>query len=98
MVPTVTATLPCLESHCCILDDIADIINNAKRTSASANDTANDALDKLKKLQSEIDNITVPQTDSFDDILKDVDQSGKCPDWLFILYTPSQSLGSNLLR
>ncbi|XP_072567322.1 laminin subunit alpha-3 isoform X1 [Paramormyrops kingsleyae] len=58
-------------------DDIADIIDNAKRTTASANDTANDALDKLKKLQSEIDNITVPQADSFDDILKDVDQSVK---------------------
>uniref|UniRef100_A0A8C9W9F3 Laminin subunit alpha 3 n=1 Tax=Scleropages formosus TaxID=113540 RepID=A0A8C9W9F3_SCLFO len=59
-------------------DDINDMINNAKNAAAAANDTANDALNRLKTIQDEMDKIKiVPQTSNFDKILNDVDQSVK---------------------
>ncbi|MFT7812246.1 laminin subunit alpha-3 [Arapaima gigas] len=59
-------------------DDINDMINEAKRTAAAANNTASNTLNKLKAIQDEVDKIKIgPQNANLDKLLNDVDQSVK---------------------
>ncbi|XP_077580678.1 laminin subunit alpha-3-like [Stigmatopora nigra] len=59
-------------------DDIADMIDNAKRKAASANDSASDTLDKLDAIRKEMDKITVtPGNSNLGALLDDVDQTVK---------------------
>uniref|UniRef100_A0A3Q1AX50 Laminin subunit alpha 3 n=1 Tax=Amphiprion ocellaris TaxID=80972 RepID=A0A3Q1AX50_AMPOC len=60
------------------LDDIDNMINEAKRKAASANDSASDTMDKLNAIKNEIDKINVSPVDSnLTNVLNDVDQSVK---------------------
>ncbi|XP_051258985.1 LOW QUALITY PROTEIN: laminin subunit alpha-3-like [Dicentrarchus labrax] len=59
-------------------DDIGGMIDEAKRSAASANDTASDTMDKLNAIRKEIDKINVSPVDSnLSSVLDDVDQSVK---------------------
>ncbi|XP_044075989.1 laminin subunit alpha-3-like isoform X2 [Siniperca chuatsi] len=59
-------------------DDIGDMIDEAKRKAASANDTASDTMDKLNAIRKEIDKISVTPVDSnLSSVLDDVDKSVK---------------------
>uniref|UniRef100_A0A3P8S8R3 Si:ch211-241e1.3 n=1 Tax=Amphiprion percula TaxID=161767 RepID=A0A3P8S8R3_AMPPE len=59
-------------------DDIDNMINEAKRKAASANDSASDTMDKLNAIKNEIDKINVSPVDSnLTNVLNDVDQSVK---------------------
>ncbi|XP_035285918.1 laminin subunit alpha-3-like isoform X12 [Anguilla anguilla] len=59
-------------------DDVADMIDAAKRTAANANDTAKDAMDRLNAIKDEVDKINVLPTDpNLDNVLNDVDKSVK---------------------
>lgn len=59
-------------------DDIGNVIDEAKRKAASANDTASNTLDKLNTIRKEIDNINVTPVDSnLGNVLDDVDKSGE---------------------
>ncbi|KAJ8337031.1 hypothetical protein SKAU_G00382510 [Synaphobranchus kaupii] len=60
-------------------DDVADMIDAAKRTAANANDTAKDVLDQLNGIRDEVDkmNISAPTDSNLDDVLSDVDKSVK---------------------
>ncbi|XP_057713314.1 laminin subunit alpha-3-like isoform X2 [Corythoichthys intestinalis] len=59
-------------------DDLADMIDNAKRKAASANDSASDTMDKLDAIKKEMDKISVTPGDSnLGSLLDDVDQTVK---------------------
>ncbi|KAM7379372.1 hypothetical protein PAMP_004930 [Pampus punctatissimus] len=59
-------------------DDIGNMIDEAKRKAASANDTASSTMDKLNTIRKEIDKISVTPVDSnLSSVLDDVDQSVK---------------------
>lgn len=59
-------------------DDISNMIDEAKRKAASANDTASDTMDKLNTIRNEIDNLSVTPGDSnLGGLLDDVDKSGE---------------------
>lgn len=59
-------------------DDISDMIDEAKRKTASANATAGDTMDKLNGIKKEIGKINVSPVDStMNKVLDDVDQSGE---------------------
>uniref|UniRef100_UPI0037E92AE9 laminin subunit alpha-3-like n=1 Tax=Semicossyphus pulcher TaxID=241346 RepID=UPI0037E92AE9 len=59
-------------------DDIANVIDEAKKKAAAANDTAKDTMDKLNNIKNEISRINVPSGDSnLGGVLADVDKSVK---------------------
>ncbi|XP_044224545.1 laminin subunit alpha-3-like isoform X2 [Thunnus albacares] len=59
-------------------DDIANMIDEAKRKAASANDSASNTMDKLNAIKKEIDKISVSPVDpNLSNVLDDVDQSVK---------------------
>ncbi|KAJ8372354.1 hypothetical protein AAFF_G00290230 [Aldrovandia affinis] len=59
-------------------DDIADMIDDAKKTAADANSTTNDAMNRLDAIRKEVDKINILPLDSnFDNVLSDVDKSVK---------------------
>ncbi|XP_041847231.1 laminin subunit alpha-3-like [Melanotaenia boesemani] len=59
-------------------DDIGNMIEEAKRKAASANDTATNTIDQLNAIRKDIDKINVPQEASnLSHVLDDVDQSVK---------------------
>lgn len=60
------------------LDDIGDMIDEAKRKSASANDTAANTMNRLDAIRKEIDKIsTTPVDSNLSTVLEDVDNSGE---------------------
>ena len=64
------------------LDDIADIIDTAKNLAANANDTAEDAMNRLDSIKDELKKInTLPPDSNLNNVLNDVDKSGNNPDW-----------------
>ena len=59
-------------------DDIAGIIDEAKRKAASANDTSADTMDKLNVIKDEVDKIKVtPGSSNLSDVLDDVGEKGQ---------------------
>ncbi|KAF7654917.1 hypothetical protein LDENG_00063180 [Lucifuga dentata] len=59
-------------------DDIDSIIDEAKKKASSANDTADNTMDKLKTIKDEIDKINVMPPDSnLSSVMDDVDKSVK---------------------
>ncbi|XP_039999564.1 laminin subunit alpha-3-like isoform X2 [Xiphias gladius] len=59
-------------------DDIGNMIDEAKRKAASANDTSSNTMDKLNAMRKEIDKISVTPVDSsLSGVLDNVDQSVK---------------------
>ncbi|XP_055359510.1 laminin subunit alpha-3-like isoform X2 [Betta splendens] len=59
-------------------DDIAKMLDDAKRKAASANDTASGTMDKLNQIRKEINKISVTPVDSnLTNVLNNVDQSVK---------------------
>ncbi|KAI1902257.1 hypothetical protein AGOR_G00042840 [Albula goreensis] len=59
-------------------DDIADKIDAAKRIAANANNTANDAMDRLDAIREEVEKINIlPGDSNLDKVLSDVDKSVK---------------------
>ncbi|KAJ8267959.1 hypothetical protein COCON_G00131310 [Conger conger] len=59
-------------------DDVAAIIDAAKRTAANANDTAEDAMNRINDIKDELKKINVLPTDpNLDNVLNEVDKSVK---------------------
>lgn len=59
-------------------DDIANMIDEAKRKAAAANGTARDTMDRLNDIRSELDKIKVtPGDSSLGGVLDDVDRTGE---------------------
>lgn len=59
-------------------DDISDMIDEAKKKAALANDTASNTMDKLNNIRKELDKINVSPVDSnLSSVLDSVDQSGE---------------------
>ncbi|XP_018532086.1 laminin subunit alpha-3 isoform X1 [Lates calcarifer] len=59
-------------------DDISDMIDEAKKKAALANDTASNTMDKLNDIRKELDKINVSPVDSnLSSVLDSVDQSVK---------------------
>lgn len=59
-------------------DDIGDLIDDAKRKAASANQTVSSTMDRLQAIKKEVDNIKVtPVNPNLDNVLDNVNQSGK---------------------
>ncbi|KAL2097308.1 hypothetical protein ACEWY4_006515 [Coilia grayii] len=59
-------------------DDIAGMIDEAKKAAATANDTATDALGRLDDIKKEVEKINVsPGGTNLDSVLNDVDKSVK---------------------
>ncbi|XP_017277955.1 laminin subunit alpha-3-like isoform X2 [Kryptolebias marmoratus] len=59
-------------------DDIENMIEEAKRKAASANNSATNTMDKLNSIKTELDKINISPVDTnLNNVLKDVDQSVK---------------------
>ncbi|KAG9356119.1 hypothetical protein JZ751_000963 [Albula glossodonta] len=58
-------------------DDIADKIDAAKRIAANANNTANDAMDRLDAIREEVEKINIlPGDSNLDKVLSDIESLG----------------------
>lgn len=61
-----------------VSDDIANMIDEAKRKAAAANGTARDTMNRLNDIRSELDKINVPSGGSnLGGVLDDVDKTGE---------------------
>lgn len=59
-------------------DDIGNMLDEAKRKAASANDSASNTMDKLNAIKIEMDKINLGPVDAnISNVLNDVDQSGR---------------------
>lgn len=68
----------CLIAHLPHADDITNMIDEAKRKAALANDTASNTMNKLDDIQKELDKIHVSPVDTnLSSVLDNVDKSGE---------------------